>query len=164
MMSQNGLRVPANRVEKRAVVYWTLQALATVVSVAGVLAVLNWLWESARPVVSPALIVVVGVGVLYAAGMPTWRYVVHRWETTAEAVYARSGWYVREWRVAPISRIQTVDTSRGPIEQMLGLATLTVTTASSSGAIKISGLDEETAIRQAERLTEITQLTPGDQT
>lgn len=163
-MSQNGLRTPANRVERRAVRYWTLTALATVVSLVGVLAVLYWLWGSARPLVGPLLVAVSGIGVLYVAIMPSWRYVVHRWETTAEAVYARTGWYVREWRVAPISRIQTVDTSRGPFEQMLGLATLTVTTASSSGAIKIPGLDEETAIREAERLTEITQLTPGDQT
>lgn len=163
-MSQIGLRVPANRVERRAVLYWTLAALVAVVLVTGTLAAGYWLWESARPVSGPVLIVVAGVGVLYTAIAPSWRYVVHRWETTSEAVYARTGWYVREWRVAPISRIQTVDTSRGPIEQLLGLATLTVTTASSSGAIKIPGLDETTAIREAERLTEITQLTPGDQT
>lgn len=163
-MSQNGLRVPANRVEKRAVWHWTLAALATVLLLGGVLAVPYWLWESARPVIGPVLVAVSGVGVLYAAIVPSWRYFVHRWETTAEAVYSRSGWYVREWRVAPISRIQTVDTSRGPFEQMLGLATLTVTTASSSGAIKVPGLDVKTAIHEAERLTEITQLTPGDQT
>lgn len=163
-MSQNELRVPTNRVDKRAVWYWTLKALATTAFLTGVPAVGYWLWEAARPVTGPILVVVAGAGVLYTAVSPSWRYVVHRWETTAEAVYARIGWYVREWRVAPISRIQTVDTSRGPIEQLLGLATLTVTTASSSGAIRIPGLDEDTAIREAERLTEITQLTPGDQT
>lgn len=159
-----GLRPPEHRVERRAVWFWVLRAFGLVGGVVAVLAVAYAVWGTARPVVGPVLVVVGIVGVLYVAVMPPWRYVVHRWETTDEAVYARSGWYVREWRVAPISRIQTVDTSRGPIEQVLGLATLAVTTASSHGAIYIRGLDEATTAEAAERLTTITQLTPGDQT
>lgn len=45
---------------------------------------------------------------------PLWCYAVHGWEADDEAVYARSGWVVCEWRIAPIFRIQTVDTVRGP--------------------------------------------------
>lgn len=121
-------------------------------------------WEVARPwlilaVVAAALFLMVGVAV-----EPLWRYRVHRWETTPEAVYARSGWLVREWRAAPLSRVQTVDALRGPVEQLLGLSTLRVTTASSYGAINIGGLDQKTAGRLAEELTEITQQTPGDAT
>lgn len=63
-----------------------------------------------------------------------------------------------------MSRIQTVDTVRGPLEQLFGLATLTVTTASAKGALKIEGLGHETAADLAERLTRITQDTPGDAT
>nr|WP_249419816.1 PH domain-containing protein [Rhabdothermincola salaria] len=95
---------------------------------------------------------------------PWWRLRVHRWEVTEEAVYALTGWWVLEWRVAPISRIQTVDTIRGPLEQVFGLATLRVTTASSAGAIDVVGLDDEVAARVAERLTAITQRTPDDAT
>ncbi len=96
--------------------------------------------------------------------MPRWRYRVHRWETTPEAVYAASGWLLQEWRVAPLSRVQTVDTQRGPLQQLFGLASVTVTTASASGAIVIDGLDDAEAVDLVGRLTEATQAIPGDAT
>jgi membrane protein YdbS with pleckstrin-like domain len=120
--------------------------------------------EPARPWLGPALAATGLLGPAYLLVMPPWRYRVHRWETTDVAVYAATGWFVREWRVAPISRIQTVDTTRGPLEQLLGLATLAVTTASTHGTIRIPGLDHAVARRAAEQLTEITQRTPGDAT
>lgn len=75
-----------------------------------------------------------------------------------------TGVLLREWRIAPMSRIQTVDTVRGPLEQLFGLATVTVTTASAKGAVRIGGLAHGTAAELAERLTRITQDTPGDAT
>jgi membrane protein YdbS with pleckstrin-like domain len=60
--------------------------------------------------------------------------------------------------------VQTIDAVRGPLEQLLGLSTLRVTTASSYGAIDIGGLDRETAAQLADALTAITQQTPGDAT
>lgn len=71
---------------------------------------------------------------------------------------------MREWRVAPTSRIQTVDAVRGPIEQLLGLSTLRVTTASSSGAISIVGLDRAVAQDAAARLAVIAEISEGDAT
>jgi membrane protein YdbS with pleckstrin-like domain len=46
--------------------------------------------------------------------LPRWWYRLHRWEVTDAAVHTRSGYFWQEWRVAPMSRIQTVDTQRGP--------------------------------------------------
>jgi membrane protein YdbS with pleckstrin-like domain len=89
---------------------------------------------------------------------------VHRWEVTDEAVYVRTGALWQEWRIAPMSRIQTVDTVRGPLEQAFRLATVTVTTASAKGAVRIEGLDHEVAAELAQRLTRITGATPGDAT
>jgi membrane protein YdbS with pleckstrin-like domain len=100
----------------------------------------------------------------YLVIMPIWRYRVHRWETTDQAVYVQRGWFTVERRIAPISRIQTVDTERGPVEQLFGLARVTVTTASAAGPLAIHGLDAPTADRLAEQLTEITQATRGDAT
>ena len=54
--------------------------------------------------------------------MPRWRFRVHRWEATATAVYTQSGWLNQERRIAPVARIQTVDTQRGPFERVFGLA------------------------------------------
>lgn len=108
-----------------------------------------------------------GLAVLAAAHtavMPGWRYRVHRWEATADAVYTQAGWLTQEWRVAPMSRIQTVDTHRGPLQQVFGLATVTVTTASAAGPLHIEGLDARLAGELVERLTATTQATPGDAT
>jgi membrane protein YdbS with pleckstrin-like domain len=96
--------------------------------------------------------------------IPVWRYAVHRWEVTDEAVYTRVGWLDQESRVAPISRVQTVDTERGPLERILGLATVTVTTASSAGAVKISALDLPVAEETVLRLTAIAAQHRGDAT
>ena len=68
--------------------------------------------------------------VVFVFVVPVWRYRVHRWDIDAKAVYTRTGWLVQERRIAPISRVQTVDTERGPLDQLFGLANVTVTTAS----------------------------------
>ena len=39
----------------------------------------------------------------------------------SQAVYTRTGWLVQERRIAPISRVQTVDTHRGPLDRLFGL-------------------------------------------
>lgn len=104
------------------------------------------------------------VGAAHAAVMPWWRYRVHCWETTAEAMYTVDGWVNQEWRAAPISRIQTVDTKRSLIQRFFGLSTVTVTTASAAGALMVNGLDSGVAQRLVDELTSITQATRGDAT
>ncbi len=104
------------------------------------------------------------LGVAHVSVMPLWRYRVHRWETTADAVYTQSGWLRQEWRIAPISRIQTVDSERGPFEQLFGLANVTVTTASAAGPLRVHGLDRQTAQRLVDELTVSAQATAGDAT
>lgn len=158
------LRVPRHTIEKRAVWWWALRALTTWGLGLAALVTGFVLWEAARPwLVAP----VAAVALLLAAKLfvePWWRYRVHRWEIGDHATYARSGWIVQEWRVAPTSRIQTVDAVRGPFEQMLGLATLRVTTASSYGTVSIPGLDRATADAAVEQLAAVAEITPGDAT
>ncbi|HEU0191455.1 MAG TPA: PH domain-containing protein [Mycobacterium sp.] len=95
---------------------------------------------------------------------PFWRYRVHRWDISPQAVYTRTGWLVQERRIAPISRVQTVDTYRGPLDRMLGLANVTVTTASSAGAVHIVALDTDVADRIVARLTDAASLGAEDAT
>lgn len=158
------LRPPRHRVERRAVWLWTLRAAANAVVLLGATGFAYWRWDAARPWLIVPLVALALWAVAKVLVEPWWRYAVHRWETTDEAVYGLSGWLVREWRVAPISRIQTVDAVRGPFEQLLGLSTLRVTTASSQGAIDIVGVDKDVAAATAEHLTAITEQTPGDAT
>ncbi|ASU83807.1 hypothetical protein CDO52_14365 [Nocardiopsis gilva YIM 90087] len=158
------LRPPRHRVERRAIALWTLHALAVAVPAIAapvVTALLwadfaAWLWLASAVIAAPAAAVTLA--------MPQWRYRVHRWEATDDAVYTASGWLWQEWRVAPMSRIQTVDTERGPLQRLLGLASVTVTTASAAGPLSIDGLDHARATELARHLTETTQATPGDAT
>lgn len=158
------LRPPRNRVDRRAISWWTAQALLVAAPPVVVLAVPAFFIAPVRLWLGIAAGVVALLGLRYVLVMPLWRYRIHRWETTEEAVYAASGWLWHEWRVAPIARIQTVDTERGPLQRMFGLSTVTVTTASAAGAIKIEGLDHELAAEVVEQLTEKTQAAPGDAT
>jgi hypothetical protein len=158
------LRPPRHPVDPRARRWWTTRALLPVAPPVVVLAVLAALIAPARTWLLVALVVVVVCGAVYTVVMPRWRYRFHRWEATDDAVYAAEGWVFQQWRIAPMSRIQTVDSERGPLARAFGLAAVTVTTASSAGAIKIVGLDADTATDLAHRLTAATEATPGDAT
>jgi membrane protein YdbS with pleckstrin-like domain len=157
------LRPPAHRASPRAVAWWRLRAaagaLALVVPELVLLLVTGGAgWAGAL------LAVTLVAGTAYVAAVPPWLYRISRWEVTDRAVYTLHGWLVREWRIAPISRVQTVDTERGPLQQLLGLANVTVTTASARGAVRIRGLAHDDAAELARLLTETTHATPGDAT
>lgn len=159
------LRPPANPVSPRAVRWWQLRALLTLLvlvvpQIVGLLVLpFDGRWWLA--VTAGATALVTGT---YALVVPPLLYRIHRWEITDEAVYTLSGWLVREWRIAPISRVQTVDTERGPLQQLLTLSNVTVTTASARGPVRINGLDADVAAELARTLTETTQASPGDAT
>jgi len=155
---------PANPPSRRAPLVWAIGAAIpwAVLAVAQVVwlvldARLGWLHAVA------AALTVIGV-VTFVVVAPVWRYRVHRWEVGAQAVYTRSGWLVQERRIAPISRVQTVDTHRGPLARLFGLADVTVTTASSAGAVRIVALDSEVADRIAAQLTDIAAIGDRDAT
>lgn len=159
------LRPPAHRVSPRAVHWWRLRAVITLLALVAP-QVVAWLaLGSDAPgwlPVAAGLTALVTAG--YAIVVPPLQYRIHRWEITDEAVYTLSGWLVREWRIAPISRVQTVDTQHGPLQQLFTLASVTVTTASAKGPVTINGLDADAAAELARTLTETTQATPGDAT
>jgi membrane protein YdbS with pleckstrin-like domain len=155
---------PANPPSRKAPLVWAIGAAIpwAVLAVAQVVwfvldARLGWL----HAVVAAAT--VIGV-VTFVVVAPLWRYRVHRWEVGAQAVYTRSGWLVQERRIAPISRVQTVDTHRGPLARLFGLADVTVTTASSAGAVRIVALDSAVADRIAAQLTDVAAIGERDAT
>src|SRR5215469_12324661 len=160
------LRPPRHLVSPRAIWYWTVRAL------------LGWLLFAALQVAfllvggdggalrwQVALLVATGVAaVVHLVVMPQWRYRVHRWEATPHAVYTQAGWFSEQRRIAPISRIQTVDTERGPLEQLFGLSNVRVTTASAAGPLRIHGLDRQVAQSLVDDLARAIESTRGDAT
>jgi uncharacterized protein len=158
------LRAPQHRVSPRAVRYWAARALAGWLVVAAVQVV--WLLsdDGGGAIHTILFVATAALACAHVAVMPRWRYRVHRWEAAPTAVYTQTGWLDQERRIAPVSRIQTVDTERGPLEQVFGLANVTVTTASAAGPLKIRGLDSDTADRLVDELTAAAQAAPGDAT
>lgn len=158
-----GLRDPGNRVSRRAVGYWTARAAidgVCVLAVEGAVAAglgMGAAWWTALALTAAG---VAG----YVVIMPRWRYRVHRWEVTGDAVYTRTGWLSVHWRIAPLSRIQTIDSHRWFGERLFGLANVTATTASAAGPVHIRGLDAATADRLLDELTMATGRLPGDAT
>lgn len=158
------LREPAHQVSPRAVTMWRVLALVQLAALAVVLLVV-WLLVPEHPWWMVLLyVVLLGGEIATAVWMPAIRNRIHRWEVTPGAVYTRSGWITTEQRIAPLSRVQTVDTRQGAIMRLFGLASVTITTASASGAITIEGLDLDMARRVVAELVEITSADEGDAT
>ena len=159
------LRPPTYQVSPRARTLWRVEAVLGALPIVAA-QVFWWVTTSGgpRPIQVWLAIATAVAEAAYLVVMPSWRYRVHRWEVTDEAVYTQTGWLTQERRIAPITRIQTVDLTRGPIAGMLRLASVRVTTASSAGPLRISGLDHAEAVALVERLTTLTIADPGDAT
>ncbi len=157
------LRDPTERVSPRARLMWTVEALVNTLFTLGLYVAVGMAWD----LVPFTWWLVTGLAVLllaYVVLMPRWRYAVHRWEVTETAVYTQTGWWTVERRIAPMSRIQTVDYVEGVFSRMFGLATVTVTTASAAGALEIAALDRPLARELVERLTRRADAVAGDAT
>jgi uncharacterized protein len=94
--------------------------------------------------IAAAVYAVVAIGI-----RPWFQHRVYRWEITGDAAFTRTGWLSQTWTLVPISRIQTVDVTRGLLQQAFGLATVAVLTASSQGTVRISHLEHDIARRVA---------------
>ncbi|OBK81366.1 PH domain-containing protein [Mycobacterium sp. 1164985.4] len=155
---------PANRPSRKAPLVWAIGAAIPWSMLA--FAQLVWFAVDSHPWwvhALAALGTLLGI-VLFVVVVPWWRYRVHRWDVDPRAVYTRTGWLTQERRIAPISRVQTVDTERGPLDRLFGLANVTVTTASSAGAVRIIALDADVADAVVARLTDIAALGAEDAT
>jgi membrane protein YdbS with pleckstrin-like domain len=157
------LRPPRERVSPRAPLMWMCEDLVRAAVLMGAVLLVTGPWDwFALP---GWALVALGVLLLaYGVLVPQWRYLVHRWEVTETAVYTQTGWWARERRIAPMSRVQTVDHREGAISRLFGLASVRVTTASSAGALTIEGLSQDRALAIVDELTRSADSVPGDAT
>ena len=96
------------------------------------------------------VLVVVGALVAFAVvAYPRLRYRRWRWQLTELAIELRYGVVVRIQETVPYFRIQQIDITAGPVDRLLGLASLQVTSASASGSATLPGIaaDEAPQVR-----------------
>lgn len=158
------LREPRHRVCPRAVGYWRLSALITTTVLGLPLLLAAWqipVLPGWAPWVALAAVTAL---LVWAMVMPVVRYRVHRWEVTPTAIHTRAGWIGIDQRIAPISRVQTVDSSQTGLMRLFRIRSITVTTASAAGPITIAGLDADEAARVVSELTAIVGESEGDAT
>ncbi|PRY44397.1 hypothetical protein LY71_11677 [Geodermatophilus tzadiensis] len=151
------VRVPAWSLSRSAIWLWVTQGvIGTLVYGVLVAVVVLGVPESAGgplPVLRWLLPVLLAVYAVLAIAVRPWiRYRVHRWEVTEETVHALTGWLTRTWTLVPVARIQTVDVTRGVLQQLYGLASVAVLTASSQGTVRVPHLEVAVAHRVADDL------------
>ena len=162
-------REPAWSLSRSAIGLWVTESVISSLFL-GVLAALVAIFvPSDAPGVLPQLRwaapVVVLVYAAIAIGVRPWvKHRIYRWEITAEAVYTLTGWLTRTWTLVPISRIQTVDVTRGVVQQVFGLASVAVLTASSQGTVQVPHLEAEVARQVAADLARRAELVRDEAT
>jgi membrane protein YdbS with pleckstrin-like domain len=149
------VREPAWSLSRSAIGLWVTEGVIASFFLGLTAAVVVIFVPSSAPVAFlrwavPAAVLMYAVATIGAR--PFVRFRVHRWEVTGDAVYTLTGWLTRTWTLVPISRIQTVDVTRGVLQQLFGLSTVAVLTASSQGTVRIWHLEADVAQRVADDL------------
>ncbi len=111
----------------------------------------------------PAL-VAAAILVLAVTWYPGARYRRWRWQLTDLALELRYGVLVHRFEAIPYFRVQQIDIERGPVDRLLGLARLQVTTASASGSGSLPGIPEEQAPQVRQELLHRAAEAIGDHT
>ncbi|MGH7720145.1 MAG: PH domain-containing protein [Gemmatimonadaceae bacterium] len=127
--------------DPRTIRMWRITMAAWLATFALVPLVLGILVGPLYPLLAVAVLVALS-GLVLAARWPAARYRAWGYRIREDDVMLHHGVLWKTVSVVPHARIQHVDTQRGPLERALGLATVTVHTAGSVGAVmSIPGVD-----------------------
>jgi membrane protein YdbS with pleckstrin-like domain len=149
-----------NRLHPRVRVVWAVQAAVTAV-VVGLVVFGVSRFALSLPVWAP--VAAFGVFLVAGVGLALLRYRVWRYEVRDDALYLERGVFTRVRTVVPFVRIQHVDSSRGPVERLVGLASTVVYTAGSRGAdVTVPGLTSDGADGLRERLKRLAIRAEGE--
>ena len=149
-----------NRLHPRIRVVWAVQAAVTA-TILGLVAFAVSRLALSLPVWVP--VVVFAVFLVFGVGLALLRYRVWRYEVRDDALYLERGVFTRVRTVVPFVRIQHVDSSRGPLERLIGLASTVVYTAGSRGAdVTVPGLTPDGADDLRERLKRLAIRAEGE--
>jgi len=129
--------VSVQRLDPRVRVVWVVRAVLSATVLTAVAAVPYLFLGAPRWV--PA--VVGGVALVAGVAHALFRYRRWSYEVREDSLYLDRGVVTETRTVAPFVRVQHVDSRRGPVERVFGLASCVVYTAGSRGAdVRIPGL------------------------
>ncbi len=146
------------------VISWRLTAALSSLVPAAVATILGFVFGGAWGWLVLAL--ALGAALVSVVVYPRMRFRRWRWQLTGLAIDMRSGVVMHRQETVPYFRIQQIDIVAGPVDRLLGLASLQVTTASASGSATLPGIEAESApLVRAELLARAAQAVadhPGD--
>lgn len=144
---------PPQTLEAEVQGMWAIQS-AVSAAILGVIAAVAFTLLSPGGAWVGGVVFVIGsvLGIVFAV----LRYRIWTYQVRTDSLYLRRGVLTRVNTVAPYVRIQHVDTRRGPLDRVFGLATTVVYTAGSRGAdVSIPGLTPERADDLQARLKQL---------
>lgn len=160
-MTGTALARPPERLDARVVPLWILGDGLTSLVLAALVWFLGrpWLaanWERWSPTLEHVLLgLCIGLCAL-AVVVPPLSYARWRYGFVDDLLLMRYGILFVEERAVPVRRMQHVDLVRGPIERLLGLATLVVFTAGNEGsAFRVPGLPVARAQELRDRIVQM---------
>jgi membrane protein YdbS with pleckstrin-like domain len=109
----------------------------------------NWIWWTVAGGLGAASFVLL----ILAISWPKLEYRYTRWTWDADGLEIHRGVFWQHRITVPISRIQHVDVSQGPVQRQFGLGKVTVHTAGTQhAAIELSGIAYEAAVWLREQI------------
>lgn len=145
------LREPQEMLDPNAKRVWMIgDATATLVFTAitaAVMSLARWVLELGWAWVAVPVGVVLVIGLAWMILTPPVRYNQWRFEIRDDEVDLLHGIVVRTRQIVPMSRIQHVDTTRGPIQRRYGLASVVFYTAAGSMLIPELSVERAAAVR-----------------
>jgi uncharacterized protein len=136
---------PSRRLASAARWLWRAQGLGATVAALIAAGVLSEQVGGAVWMLLPLVVAIVAIGVVPELRWARWRY-----EVRDEEIDLRHGTVRITRTLVPMLRVQHVDTTQGPLDQALGLATVVVHTA--AGTTTIPALTEGDAGRLRDRI------------
>lgn len=116
-------------------------AIAAIILLVGIVATDLWLVRAGWA--SPWLVTVIAAPLASLAIwlLPRRRYRAWGYDRREDELIVKHGLMIRQLTVVPFGRVQHIDIAQGPLQRLLGLATLVLNTAGTRGAaVKLPGL------------------------
>ena len=151
---------PREHLDPRARTMWYVDGAIQLVIWGAIIIAGSWALIRFTPVtdwwVYLAAGVILGGSLIETIVSPAWRYRFWRYEIREDEVDLQHGWFVQKRQLIPMTRIQHVDTRRGPLQRRFGLASVVFFTA--AGSMEIPALSQDVAASVRDRIADLAKV------